>query len=74
MQQCVLFEPYVGGGTKVTTWIELTHPELRSSIAKIRSVLKSLLQTWFGNFISECDHQARAADSRGNADSCSHPD
>jgi hypothetical protein len=74
MQQCVLFEPYVGGGTKVTTWIELTHPGLRSSITKIRSVLKSLLQTWFDNFISECDHQARAAGSRSVAEPGLHSD
>jgi len=74
MQQCVLFEPYAGGGSKVTTWIELTHPGLPSSIARIRAVLKSLLQTWFGNFISECDHQARAVGYRNLAESGSHPD
>jgi len=74
MQQCVLFEPYVGGGTKVTTWIELTDPRLSSNITKARSVLKSLLQTWFGNFIAECDHQARAVGFRSLTDSCSYPE
>jgi hypothetical protein len=74
MQQCVLFEPYVGGGTKVTTWIELSHPGLRSNIAKIRSVLKSLLQTWFGNFTAECDHQARTVSARSLTDFCSYPE
>jgi hypothetical protein len=74
MQQCVLFEPYVGGGTKVTTWIELTQAGLGPDAPKVRFVLKSLLQTWFGNFTAECDHRARAADYRSNADSCSHPD
>jgi hypothetical protein len=63
MQQRVLFEAYVGGGAKVTTWIELSHPGSSSSIAKTRSVLKSFLQTWFGNFIAECDHQARVIGS-----------
>jgi hypothetical protein len=74
MQQCVLFEPYVGGGTKVTTWIELTQAGLGPDAPKVRFVLKSLLQTWFGNFTAECDHRARAGDYRSNADSCSHPD
>jgi len=58
----------------VTTWIELTDPRLSSNITKARSVLKSLLQTWFGNFIAECDHQARAVGFRSLTDSCSYPE
>ncbi len=69
MQQCVLFEPYVGSGTKVTTWIEFSDPGLSSNIAKIRSVLKALLHTWFSNFTAECDHQARAMGARSLTDS-----
>jgi len=68
-QQCVLFEPYMGGGTKITTWIELTNTERGDGLTKIRLLLKFLLQTWFGNFTAECDHQARMAGSQGFADS-----
>lgn len=64
MQQCVLFEPYYGGGTRITTWIELTDPELNGGSVRLRAVLKSLLHTWFGNFTAECDHRARAAGHR----------
>jgi hypothetical protein len=69
-QQCVLFEPYMGGGTKITTWIEFTTMEIRDGFLKVRPLLKSLLQTWFANFTAECDHQARAAATQRSADSC----
>ena len=69
VQQCVLFEPYVGGGTKITTWIELADKEFPDSFARVRSLLTSLLQTWFSNFTAECDHQARLAVSHRLADS-----
>lgn len=61
LQQSVLFEPYMGGGTKITTWIEVTNTELRDGFARVRLLVKSLLQTWFSNFTAECDHQARVA-------------
>lgn len=64
MQQCVLFEPYFGGGTKITTWIELTDPDLHGGSVKLRALLKSLLHTWFSNYTAECDHRARAAHHR----------
>jgi len=70
-QQCVLFEPYMGGGTKITTWIELTNPDLGGGLTKVRLLLKPLLQTWFGNFTAECDHQARMAGSQRSVDPCS---
>lgn len=54
MQHCLLLEPYLGGGTKVTTWVEL-HP----GTAKLESSLRSVLRTWFNHFVAECDYQAR---------------
>ena len=66
MQQCVLFEPYFNGGTRISTWIELTDPALRGGSVKLRSMLKSLLHTWFSNFTAECDHLART----GSSDFC----
>lgn len=64
MQQCVLFEPYFGGSTKVTTWIELTDPDFHDGNVKLRALVKSLLHTWFSNFTAECDHRARTASYR----------
>jgi hypothetical protein len=57
MQHCLLLEPYLGGGTKVTTWIELA--ELGPGTAKLEGDLKSVLRTWFNRFVAECDYQAR---------------
>lgn len=73
LQQCVLLEPYFGGGTRVTTWIDLTDPELHGGSVKLRSLLKSVLHTWFMNFSAECDHRARAAAHHRLADVHSTP-
>ncbi len=60
MEQWVLFDPFGGGGTKVTTWIELTGAELCPEGHDARTVVKSMLEKWFGNFCAECDRMAES--------------
>jgi hypothetical protein len=58
MEQWLLFDPYVGGGTKVSTWIEMTGAEMCGDGQDPRQILKGLLETWFANFCAECDRLA----------------
>lgn len=58
MEQWILLNPYVGGGTKVSTWIEITGAELCPESDDVRPVLKGLLDTWFANYCAECDRLA----------------
>jgi len=58
MEQWVLFDPYSGGGTRITTWIELTGPELCPDGQDARALVKALLEKWFANFCHECDRVA----------------
>jgi hypothetical protein len=58
MEQWVLFDPYVGGGTRITTWIELTGAELCPDGHDMRDLVKGLLEKWFGNFCAECNRLA----------------
>jgi hypothetical protein len=58
MEQWVLLDPYTGGGTKITTWIELTGAELWVDGRDVRVLVKGLLEQWFRNFCAECDRAA----------------
>ncbi len=61
MEQWVLFDPYVGGGSKISTWIEFTGQDLCGDGRDARQIVKRLLEKWFDNFCEECD---RVADGR----------
>ena len=58
MEQWLSFDPYPGGGTKVSTWIEVTGAEVSLQGGKDISYLKSILAGWFENFANECDRIA----------------
>ena len=58
MEQWVLFDPFAGGGTRITTWIELTGAELCPEGHDTRIVVKGMLEKWFSNFCAECDRMA----------------
>jgi hypothetical protein len=58
MEQWVLFDPYVGGGTKVSTWIELTGADMFCEGKDTPQIVKACLDKWFGNFCAECDRVA----------------
>ena len=55
MEQWVSFDPYAGGGTKVSTWIEITGAELSMEGGKTIKMVKTILAGWFENFAAECD-------------------
>lgn len=59
MEQWVSFDPYHGGGTRVSTWIEVMGAELSLQGGKDVKLIKTILAGWFENFVAECD---RAAD------------
>jgi hypothetical protein len=58
MEQWVVFDPYTGGGAKVTTWIELTGPALCGEKHDMKALMQSFIDEWFHNFSAECDRAA----------------
>jgi len=60
MEQWVLFDPFIGGGTKVTTWIELTGGDLPAELRETKELLNTILANWFANFSFECDRMAES--------------
>jgi len=55
MEQWVSFDPFQGGGTRVSTWIEVTGAELSLHGGKDLKIVKTILAGWFENFAAECD-------------------
>ena len=60
MEQWVLFDPFAGGGTKITTWIEVAGADLRVDGKDAREMVKEILATWFANFSADCDRMAES--------------
>lgn len=59
MEQWVSFDPYPGGGTRVSTWIEVTGAELEADRSNFLKYLRKVVATWFENFALECDRVAK---------------
>ena len=55
MEQWVSFDPYSGGGTRVSTWIEITGAGLLVEEGRDVKIVKTLLASWFDKFVAECD-------------------
>jgi len=55
MEQWVLFDQYAGGGTRISTWIELTGTDLCPNGKDACEVVRGVLEQWFANFCAECD-------------------
>jgi hypothetical protein len=64
MEQWISIDPYQGG-TRVSTWIEVTGGELSSHRAEDMRLLKSVVIEWFENFRLECD---RVAETEASTD------
>jgi hypothetical protein len=62
MEQCVL-DLYLGGGTRVSTWIEGTGPALSVGGHDLRELLEDYVKEWFDNFCVECDRIADEGNS-----------
>jgi len=60
MEQWVSFDPYQGGGTRVSTWIEVTGAELSVGGGNFLSFLRNVVATWYNNFALECDRVAKS--------------
>lgn len=57
MEQWVLFDPDAGGGTRVSTWLEITGADFDS--CDVEKLVGGILEKWFVNFCKECDRMAR---------------
>jgi hypothetical protein len=57
MEQWVLFDPY-SGGTRITTWVEMTGAELCPEGHDVSAIVKGLLERFFANFGAECNRVA----------------
>jgi hypothetical protein len=55
MEQWVVFEPRVGGGTRVHTWAEVVGPTTTVGGRPVREVVKSFIELWYSRFCRECD-------------------
>ena len=61
MEQWVLFDPYSGGGTRISTWIEFTGPALHVDGYDVQKLVREFVEQWYGNFAAECDRLAASA-------------
>jgi hypothetical protein len=58
MEQWVSLDPTAGGGTRISTWIEVTGAGVSRDRELDLQELKSVVCTWFDNFSLECDRAA----------------
>jgi len=56
MEQWVLFDPAPGGGTRVSSWLEITGPAFDGP--DVEKLIKRTMENWFLNFCAECDRIA----------------
>lgn len=59
MEQWVLFDPDGAGGTRVSTWIEITGADLNLNGHDIQKLVTRFVKEWFDNFCAECDRLVR---------------
>jgi hypothetical protein len=57
MEQWVVFEPRVEGGTRVHTWAEVVGPTNPGEKQHLRERLKSFIELWYSRFCRECDRK-----------------
>ena len=56
MEQWVQFDP-VDGGTRVSTWLEITGADFRNG--EVERYVPRILETWYVNFCAGCDEAAQ---------------
>jgi hypothetical protein len=57
MEQWVQFDPETGGGTRVSTWIEIMGVDLEGH--DVERLVARFVADWFVNFCAECDRMVR---------------
>jgi hypothetical protein len=55
MEQWVLFDPFAGSGTRVSTWLEFTGHELTINGLSMQETLESYLSQWYESYRTACD-------------------
>ena len=55
MEQWVLFDPDGAGGTRVSTWIEITGADLNFDGHDVEKLVTRFVKEWFDNFCAESD-------------------
>jgi hypothetical protein len=70
MEQWIAIEPSAAGGSRVSTWIEVTGTDFTEGKKIDLEFLKGIIIEWFDNFTLECDRVAetRIGDFRPRAD------
>jgi hypothetical protein len=58
LEQWVLFDACGGGGTRISTWVEITGTTLEVDGHDVPSILRSFIERWYANFAAECDRMA----------------
>ncbi|HEY7351345.1 MAG TPA: hypothetical protein VH596_01140 [Terriglobales bacterium] len=55
MEQWLLFDPLLEGGSRISTWLEFTGPSVKIEGRTVREVIKEYLHEWYANFRDTCD-------------------
>lgn len=58
LEQWVLFDPHPGGGTRVSTSIEIVGKALSVEGQDVREVIQDFVVCWYTKFAEECDREA----------------
>lgn len=58
MEQWVFFQPILGGGTRIFTWIEFTGPGHTLEGRSVQEIIEEYLEEWYEAFRLECDRAA----------------
>ncbi|HKW19222.1 MAG TPA: hypothetical protein VJO35_17070 [Terriglobales bacterium] len=61
MEQWVFFQPIVGGGTRVFTWLEYTGPGQIIEGRSVQETIEEYLGEWYEAFRIECDQAASSS-------------
>src|SRR5581483_2871512 len=58
MEQWLFFQPVVGGGARIFTWLEFVGPSEMIEGRSVQEVIEEYLQEWYESFQLECDRVA----------------
>jgi hypothetical protein len=61
MEQWVCFDPLAGGGTRISTWVEIAGPTLIVDGQDLVAIARNFVETWYNNFGKHCETLARDA-------------
>jgi hypothetical protein len=59
LEQWVLFDPCPGGGTRISTWIDIAGKELSVEGQDICEMVYNFVERWYRKFAEGCDREAK---------------